>query len=232
MSVHVLAVGAHPDDIEFGCGALLLLERQAGASIKLLVLSRGEAASSGAPEVREQESRAAAAQLGAEVEFLDFHGDCYLEYNPHNAIRLAGEIRRAQPAIVLAPHPEANQHPDHAAAGKLVRDACRLARYGGLMDLLTLPPHRIGQLYFYDITRHGVRPPDVVVDISSVADAWQRLMAIHATQVKTKPYVELQLAAARLLGHAIGVEYALGVYANDPVRVDRLSALTLSSRNF
>ncbi len=232
MSVNILAIGAHPDDIEFGCGALLLLERQAGTEVKLLVLSRGEAASSGAPEVRERESRAAAAQLGAEIDFLDFHGDCYLEYNPQNAIRLAGEIRRAQPAIVLAPHPEANQHPDHAAAGRLVRDACRLARYGGLMDLLTLPPHRVGQLYFYDITRHGVRPPDVVVDVSPVAGAWQQLMAIHATQAQTKPYVELQLAAARLLGFAIGVEYACGVYANDPVRVEHLSSITLSSRNF
>jgi bacillithiol biosynthesis deacetylase BshB1 len=230
--VNVLAIGAHPDDIEFGCGALLLLERQAGNAVKLLVLSRGEAGTSGTREEREQESRAAAAQLGAEIEFLDFRGDCHLDYSPQNAVRVAAEIRRAQPSVVLAPHPEANQHPDHAAAGRLARDACRLARYAGLMDLGTLPPHRIGQLYFYDITRHGVRPPDIVVDVSAVAEAWQQLMACHATQMRTRPYVELQLTAARLLGLSIGAEYAAGVYANDPVRVERLSALTLSSRHF
>ncbi len=232
MSVTILAVGAHPDDIEFGCGALLLLERQAGNAVKLLVLSRGEAASSGTPEEREQESRAAAAQLGAAIEFLDFRGDCYLEYTPQNAVRLAAEIRRAQPAIVLAPHPEANQHPDHAAAGSLVRDACRFARYAGLVDLLTLPPHKVGQLYYYDITRHGVRPPDLVVDVSAVAPAWQQLMECHASQMRTRRYAELQLAAAHLLGLSIGVEHACGVYANDPVRVERLSSLALSARHF
>ncbi|MGH9480879.1 MAG: PIG-L family deacetylase [Terriglobales bacterium] len=228
----ILALGAHPDDIEFGCAPLLLLEARAGNAVKLLVLSRGEAASAGAPEQREQEARAAAALMQAEVEFLDFRGDCHLEITPGNALRLAAEIRRAQPQIVLAPSPDLNQHPDHAAVGKLTRDACRLARYGGLADLKALPPHAVAQLYFYDVTQHGLRAPDLVVDISGVTEAWQQVMRCHASQSLSKNYVELQLSAARLLGLTIGVEYAAGVYVNDPVRLERLSALTLSSRNF
>jgi len=228
----ILAIGPHPDDIEFGCAPLLLLEAQAGARIKLLVLSRGEAGSAGNPEQREQEARAAAALLQAELDFLDFRGDCHLEATPANAIRMAAEIRRFQPQIVLAPHPGANQHPDHAAAGRLVRDACRFARYGGLADLKTLAPHKIGQLYFYDITQHGLQAPDLVVDVSAVVPAWEQVMRCHASQVQSKGYLELQLAAARLLGLSIGVEYACGVYVNDPVRIDRLSVLALSTRNF
>ncbi|HUX67597.1 MAG TPA: PIG-L family deacetylase [Terriglobales bacterium] len=228
----ILAFGAHPDDIEFGCAPLLLLEAQAGSELKLLVLSRGEAGSAGSPEEREQEARQAAALMGTAIDFLDFHGDCHLEVSPSNALRLAAEIRRFQPQLVLAPNPAANQHPDHAAAGQLVRDACRLARYGGLADLMTLPPHRIGQLYFYDITQHGLRAPDVVVDISAVVAAWEQVMRCHASQTQSKGYVELQMAAARLLGLTIGADYACGVYVNDPVRVERLSALTLSARNF
>src|SRR6185437_13955369 len=228
----ILAVGAHPDDIEFGCAPLLLLEAQAGAEIKLLVLSRGEAGSSGTPELREQEARAAAAMMSASFDFLDFRGDCHLEATPANAFRIAAEIRRFQPQIVLAPHPGANQHPDHVAAGTLVRNACRFARYGGLADLKALAPQKIGHLYFYDITQHGLRAPDIVVDVSSVASLWENVMRCHASQVQSKGYIDLQLTAARLLGTSIGVEYACGVYVNDPVRLGRLSELTLSARNF
>ncbi|MGH9475719.1 MAG: PIG-L family deacetylase [Terriglobales bacterium] len=230
--MNVLAVGAHPDDIEFGCAPLLLREADAGNQITLLVLSRGEAGTAGTPQLREQESRAAAALFRAHIEFLDFRGDCQLEASPANAIRLAGEIRRYQPAMVLAPHPDANQHPDHAAAGQLVRDACRLARYGGLLELKILPPHHVGQLYFYDITQHGVRSPDLVVDISDLVERWGQVMSCHASQVQSKGYIELQKTAARLLGLGMGVDYACGVYVNDPVRVERLSALPLSARNF
>ncbi|MGN6591648.1 MAG: PIG-L family deacetylase [Terriglobales bacterium] len=228
----ILAIGPHPDDIEFGCAPLLLRETDAGHTVKLLVLSRGEAGTAGTAEEREQEARAAAALLRAEIAFLDFRGDCHLEAAPQQALRLAAEIRRFQPQIVLAPNPAENQHPDHTAAGRLTRDACRLARYGGLADLKALPPHRIGQLYFYDITQHGLRAPDLMVDISDLVERWRAIMACHASQTSSKGYIELQMTAARLLGLTIGVEYACGVYVNDPVRLERLSELRLSSRNF
>lgn len=228
----ILAVGPHPDDIEFGCAPLLLRETDAGNEVALLVLSRGEAASAGTPEQREQEARAAAKLLGARIEFLDFHGDCQLEAKPCNAIRLAGVIRRLQPALVLAPNPAENQHPDHIAAGRLLRDACRLARYGGLLELRALAPHKVAQLYFYDITQHGVRGPDIVIDISDLVERWEAVMRCHASQVNSRGYIELQKTAAHLLGLTVGVEYACGVYVNEPVRVERLSALSLSARNF
>ena len=229
--MNVLAVGAHPDDIEFGCAPVLIKEVKKGNQVSLLVLSRGEAGSSVTPENREKEARRAARLMGATIEFLDFGGDCQMQYAPENGIRIAAEIRRFKPAIVLAPHPGENQHPDHSVAGRLTRDACRLARYGGLEVLKPLPPHQASCLYFYAITQH-FGEPDIVVDVSVVIADWEAAMNCHESQVKSKGYVDLQKAGARLLGLSIGTEYAVGLYANDPVRLENISDVTLSSRNF
>ena len=66
--MNLLAIGAHPDDIEFGCAPVLMKEIRKGNQVKLLVLSLGEAGTSGTPELRERESRDAAARMGAAVE--------------------------------------------------------------------------------------------------------------------------------------------------------------------
>ena len=128
----ILAIGAHPDDVEFGCGGILAVEVARGTAVTIVSLSRGESASNGTPETRQREAEAAATALGASFELLPFEGDCRLEYRPPNAIRIATAIRRLRPRIVLAPSPDEDQHPDHAKAARLVRDAARLARYGGL----------------------------------------------------------------------------------------------------
>jgi len=228
----ILAVGAHPDDVEFGCAAILIKEIRKGNRVKLLVLSRGEAGTGGTPELREQESREAARRMGAEIEFLDFGGDCRIDYTIENRFRIAAEIRKLRPAIVLAPNISENQHPDHAAAGKLTRDACRLARYGGVDALKPAPVHKIDSLYFYNITQHIGAIPDIVIDISDVAGVWEAVMNCHASQAAQKKYIDLQKTGARLLGLTIGVEFAAGLFANDPVRVDLISDIVLSSRNF
>lgn len=227
----ILAIGPHPDDLEFGCAPILMKEVRLGNQVHLLVLSRGEAGSAGTPEGREEESRQAAKLMGVTVEFLDFGGDCHLEYSPQNAFRIAAEIRKFKPQIVLAPHPQENQHPDHAVAGKLVRDACRFARYGGLQELKSMPIHRVSNLFFYNITQH-LHKPDIVIDISDLISEWEAVMNCHQSQVVSKGYIDLQKTGARLLGVAIGTEYALGLFANDPLRLETISEVKLTSRNF
>ncbi len=234
--MNLLAVGAHPDDIEFGCAHVLIQEARRGHRVKLLVLSRGEASSNGTPENREAESRAAAKLMGAELDFLDFGGDCHIERTPENAFKLAVEIRRWQPAIVIAPHTDEDQHPDHAVAGTLVRDASRFARYGGLdslkgFSLKGTAAHTISALYYYTITKE-FGAPDIVIDIGDVAKDWETAMLSHASQMQSRSYVDLRMSAARQLGLSIGVDYAAGFYVNDPVKVAALSDLTLSSRHF
>jgi LmbE family N-acetylglucosaminyl deacetylase len=230
--MQILALGPHPDDIEFGCAAILIKEIRRGNRVKLLVFSRGEGGTAGTPEIREHEARAAAKAMGAEIEFVDFGGDCRMEYTLANRLRIAAEIRKTKPSIVLAPHTAENQHPDHVVVAKLARDAARLARYGGVEELKPAPTHRIDNLFFYNITQHMGRVPDVVIDISDVAQQWEAVMRCHATQTAQKSYLDLQMTAARLLGVTIGVEYAMGLFLNDPVRVEYMSDITLSSRSF
>jgi bacillithiol biosynthesis deacetylase BshB1 len=238
--VKILAVGPHPDDIEFGCAPLLIQEIQKGNQVRIAVLSKGEAASHGTPEERVEEAHAAARVMGAEIVFLDHlldhpsetGGDCHLRHSPENAFAIAGEIRRFQPRIVLAPHPDENQHPDHSAAARLVRDACRLARFGGLKELKDLAPHAIGSLYFYSITQTFSVNPDIVIDTSSIESQWEAAIACHKSQMKTKAYLHLVQTRARALGASIGVSSAVGLWVNDPVRLGSLSDLTLSSRNY
>src|SRR5579864_5090897 len=102
-ATRILAIGPHPDDIEFGCAAILIKEIRKGNPVKLLLLSRGEAGTGGTPELREREASEAAKLMGAEIEFLDFGGDCHIEYTLANRLRIAAEIRRLRPSVVLAP---------------------------------------------------------------------------------------------------------------------------------
>lgn len=228
----ILAIGAHPDDVEFGCAPVLIQEVQNGNQVRIVVLSKGEAASAGTPEGRVEEAQAAAAIIGAEVGFLELGGDCHLESTPNSAMAVAAEIRRFRPEIVLAPHPAENQHPDHAAAGRLARDAARLARYAGLQDLIDLPRHPISSLYFYSITGTFDPRPDLIIDVSAVQKQWDAVIACHQSQMQTRAYPDLVGSRARMLGLAIGTSAAIGLWANDPIRLRSLSDVTLSSRIF
>ena len=230
--MRILAVGAHPDDVEFGCAPILIKEAHAGHSVKILVTSKGEAASAGTPEERAEEAREAAKIAQAEIDFLELGGDCNIAVTPENVIAIARHIREFRPDILLAPHPGENQHPDHSAVGKLARDAARLARYGGLSQLRGLPSHQIGSLYFYVITQVFVEPPQIVVDVTGVFAEWQAAIQCHRSQMRTRSYPELVISRAKAWGAAIGVDYAVGLWLNDPVRIGSLADLPLSARYF
>lgn len=235
-TIRLLAIGAHPDDIEFGMGGVLLKELAAGRSIALAITSKGEAGSHGTPAQREREAIAAARQLGAadRLTFLDFGGDGRQVASPEHAAALARVIREVRPAMVFAPIPQPNQHPDHMAVGVAARDACRLARYAGLATLQPLPPHAVESLWFYSLSS----PDDpslsaaVLIDVSDVVAPWQALMACHQTQVTNRNYLELQLARARQLGLMAGCDYAIALWPNDPLVIPRISAVPRTARGF
>ncbi len=232
----LLAFGAHPDDIEFGCGGVVASETQDGRAAHFVVCSRGEAATHGTPAQRTKESKRAAKLLGATVEFVDFGGDAHFEPSVARTLKLAAIIRRVRPDFVLAPSVVENQHPDHVALGRMVRNAARLARYGGVRELKRLPPHAIGQLLFYAVTPEA-EPANlarVLIDVSApeVLSAWTASMAAHVSQVQARRYVELQLTRARLYGLRCGVEHAIALFPNDPLRFDSLEQLGGAARRF
>ena len=235
-SAPLLVFGAHPDDIEFGCGGIVAKERLLGRPVHLVVCSRGEAGSHGTPAQRVAEAEKAAALLGATVEFIELDGDAHLEIKAAHAIRLAGVLRRVKPGIVLAPSLVENQHPDHWRLGKLVRDASRLARFGGLAELRDLSPHVIGQLLFYAVTPEA-EPSDItpfLVDVSApeVVSVWTAAMEAHASQTAARNYVELQLTRARSKGLRAGISHAIALFPNDPPVIESLAQLGRGARRF
>ena len=232
----LLAFGAHPDDLEFGCGGVIAAETQAGRTVHFVICSRGEAGTSGTPRQRMAEAKKAAAILGATVEFLELDGDAHLEIRTAHALSLAGILRRVRPGIVLAPSVVKNQHPDHATLGELVRTATRLARYGGLRELRRRPPHAIEQLLFYAVTPEA-EPRDispVLFDVSApeIISAWQAAMAAHQSQIRARNYIELQITRARLLGARAGTGHAIALFPNDPLVFDSLAPLRRAARKF
>ena len=232
----LLAFGAHPDDIEFGCGGVIARETQAGRPAHFVVCSRGEAGSNGTPAERTREATKAAKLLGATIEFLNLDGDAHLDVKAKHAIKLAGLIRRLQPGIVLAPTLEPNQHPDHAKLGQLVRDATRLARYGGLKELKARNAHAVDQLLFYAVSpdaepRQGT---PILIDVSAqgVLTAWTNAMNAHASQLRTRNYPSLQLARASVNGSRCGAMAAIALWPNDPLVFNSLASLDRAARRF
>jgi len=232
----LLAFGAHPDDIEFGCGGVIAGETRAGRKAHFVICSRGETGTYGTPRQRTSEAKRAAALLGATIEFIELDGDAHLEIRAAHAIKLAGIVRRVRPGIVLAPSVVENQHPDHAKLGQLVRDAARLARYGGLKELRRSSAHAIGQLLFYAVTPEA-EPSDispVLVDVSApeIISAWTAAMAAHESQVRARNYIELQITRARLMGARAGIGHAIALFPNDPPVIESLGQLSRSARRF
>ena len=236
MPVPLLAFGAHPDDIEFGCGGVIASETRAGREVHFVICSRGEAGTHGTPKQRTVEAKKAAAILGATIEFVELDGDAHLEIRAAHAIKLAGIMRRIKPGLVLAPSVVENQHPDHSKLGRIVRDAARLARYGGLKELHRSTPHAIEQLFFYAVTPEA-EPRDispVLIDVSApeIISAWTAAMAAHQSQVRARNYIELQITRARLLGARAGIGHAIALFPNDPLVIDSLAQLSRGARRF
>jgi LmbE family N-acetylglucosaminyl deacetylase len=234
--LRILAFGAHPDDIEFGCGGVIARETRAGGVAHFVVGSRGESATHGTSAQRAAEAAAGAAALGATLEFADFGGDAHFEFKLVHTLALAGIIRRFRPAIMLAPTPAENQHPDHAVLGRMVREAARLARYGGVAELRDHAPHEIGSLLFYAVTPAAefTGQPPVLIDVSApgVLEAWKAAMAAHASQQATRHYIELQLTRSRLLGLQSGAGHAIALWPNDPPVFAALGELGRAARTF
>ena len=138
----LLAIGAHPDDAEMTSGGWLALAHKQGHSTGILHLTRGEMGTHGTPETREQEARAAAAVLGAQVHFAGMR-DGFLDDDADSVRVVVEQIRALQPAVVIAPYPRCH-HPDHEAAARLCRKAVHFASLKGF--LTERPAHRVHRL--------------------------------------------------------------------------------------
>jgi LmbE family N-acetylglucosaminyl deacetylase len=182
-----LAVGAHPDDIEFGCGATLAKWAAAGCKIALLVCTDGSKGTWDADTdpaelvvTRQAEQRAAARALhaDAEVVFLGWP-DGELESGVRQRWEVAAWIRRLQPDVMLGHDPwkRYRLHPDHRNAGWLVTDGIVAARDPLFFPELDAAPHRPSSLLLFeaDVANH-------VEDVADYADVKMTALLEHRSQ--------------------------------------------------
>jgi bacillithiol biosynthesis deacetylase BshB1 len=176
--VDALAVGAHPDDVELGCGGTLLRLKDLGKSVGVVDLTRGELGTRGDPVIRAREASAAAEILGLKFRVNLEMEDGNVRANQANRLRLVGVIRRCRPQLIMT-H-AAFGHPDHWQAATLVREA---AHHSGLARIETdaerYRPSRIA--YWLEFTQ--TRLPDAVVDISSFWEAKERALKAFESQL-------------------------------------------------
>lgn len=160
MHVDILAIGAHPDDVELGCGGTLALAASRGQRVGILHLTRGEAGTRGTAEERQAEAEAAAAALGAvTLDFLDC-GDGRLRTGEPEEDALISVLRRLKPELVLSPTPS-DRHPDHGRAHALVEAACF---YSGLRHRGEGEPHRPATTFSF--MQHDSFEVSFVVDVT------------------------------------------------------------------
>jgi bacillithiol biosynthesis deacetylase BshB1 len=227
MTVDVLAISAHPDDVELTCGGTLVRLSSAGKRCGILDLTGGEMATRGTPEVRRREAERAAEILGAaDRQALDF-GDGGLKASRAEELLLIDEIRRLAPRLVLAPYPE-DRHPDHARAGRLVTDS---SFYAGLRKIETAhPAHRPQQVLYYSTMLY--HEPTFVVDVTSAHAVKMEAIRAFASQfhnpgstepqtvLSSKIFLDNIEARSRHYGMMIGVEFGEGFISRRPPRID------------
>jgi len=173
----VLAVGAHPDDVELGCGGLLLSMRGRGYRFAIIDLTGGERGSRGTPEQRRKEAKAAAELMGATARECLGLPDTQLEPTPGAVRLMAASLRRWRPRLVVSMH-AGDEHPDHAACATIVRRAVFMAAlHKADVDG---EPHRVGKLIAY--SRHTWFKPSFVVDVSEFVDQKMQAVACYRSQ--------------------------------------------------
>jgi len=212
----VLAIAAHPDDVELTCGGLLARAAKDGHSAGVIDLTAGEMGTRGTAETRAAEARAAAATLGLRVRECLGLPDGRLENTMEARLRVAEALRRHRPRVVVAPYP-LDLHPDHAHAGEIVRDAYFLAR---LRKLGSGGAHQPRALLF--TMHHTTFEPTLVVDISDVFETKMAACRAYAsqlhdpasaepaTQISGPYFLEAIAARARYHGSLIDVRYGEG----------------------
>jgi bacillithiol biosynthesis deacetylase BshB1 len=235
--VDVLAIAAHPDDIELICGGTLIRAVMLGRSTGIIDLAAGEMASRGTPQLRAQEAAKAAKVMGVSArENLGFP-DGGIQNTPETRAKLAVAIRGFQPKIVIT-HSQHGRHPDHPIVAQLVRDACFVA---GLKKIEpNVPVHRPLKVLHALSFREDNQKPTFVVDIS---DSFEKKLeaigcyesqfgeAVQAGEVypNGEPLHELIRHHAAHYGSLIRCRYGEPFYTTETMRVDDVASLEVST---
>ncbi|WP_223033481.1 bacillithiol biosynthesis deacetylase BshB1 [Hanstruepera marina] len=224
MKLDILAFGAHPDDVELGCGAVLAKEVALGKKVGIIDLTRGELGTRGTADTRDEESQHAAKILGVTMRTNMEFADGFFVNDKEHQIELIKMIRKYKPEIVICNAID-DRHIDHGKGSSLVSDACFLSGllkidtkcddYDGYQD-----PWRPKAIYHYIQWKN--LEPDVVVDVTGYLDTKMEAVLAYKTQfydpksnepetpISSKNFTDSVKYRARDLGRLIGVEHAEG----------------------
>jgi bacillithiol biosynthesis deacetylase BshB1 len=237
MKLDLLAIAAHPDDVELTCGGTLIKMADRGYKVGILDLTAGEMGSRGTPNTRAREAAKAAKILGAKWRGNLGVPDSDVQPTRQNKLRLAQFIRDLRPHTVILPYWEA-RHPDHYHASALGYEACFLAGLKQLpLDGQAFRPFKI----LYSTAYAHVRPT-FVVDITAQYDRRRRAILAFASQfrpAKGAPKSPVHLAIDRLeeqmgqlarhYGQMIGVRYGEPFLTRELMQVDEVVKLPVRS---
>lgn len=182
MKLDILAIGAHPDDVEMSSGATLAKEIAKGKIVGILDLTRGELGTRGSAEIRDEEAANAAKILGVSVRQNLALADGFFKNDKASQLKVIQMIRRYRPEIVLCNAID-DRHIDHGKGSKLASDACFLS---GLRKIETLDDGVVQEVWRPKQVYHYIQwkdlEPDVVVDVSGYMDQKMQSIAAYKSQ--------------------------------------------------
>jgi len=231
----VLAIAAHPDDVEQTCGGTLIRMAELGYRTGVLDLTAGDMGSRGTPEIRLTEADAAAREM-----LLAWRGnmrlpDARLENTVSVRMSLAAEIRALRPRVVILPYWEA-RHPDHYRASEMGFEACFLAGLKKLDE--ETQPHRPAKILYSSLYANVT--PSFVVDISAQFERRMAALFAYDSQYGEQPDAadlfpqrqeirERLGAIARFYGNLIGVKYGEPFVVKEAMRLDDITTMGVRS---
>ena len=215
----VLAIGAHPDDVEFYCAGTLVKYKAPGHEVAIAVATNGELGSTTlgkkeAAELRRSEARAAADILGAQFLWMGFP-DGFLFNTPEARLKFIDTVRQARPDLIIAHNPQRDYHPDHVTSGQIVWDVHVLVTVPNIVTdhpACTVIPDIV-----YMDTAGGVNHiPNKFVDITADIETKRRMLRCHKSQEQwirdqyNMPAWEQMESFAATRGFQAGCKFAEG----------------------
>jgi bacillithiol biosynthesis deacetylase BshB1 len=231
----VLAIAAHPDDVEQTCGGTLISSAEQGYRTGVLDLTAGDMGSRGTPEIRIAESKEAARHLSLAWRQNLLWPDSRLENTIGARMTLAGVIRRLRPRVVILPY-WTGRHPDHYRAAEIGYEACFLSGLRKLEE--DVPPHRPFKVLYSSLYANVA--PSFVVDISFQLERRMQALFSYVSQYgdadeasdlfpSHKEVRERLAAVARFYGNLIGVEFGEPFVVKETIQVQDIVNMPVRS---
>jgi N-acetylglucosamine malate deacetylase 1 len=239
MKLDILAIGAHPDDVELSCGGTVIKLVKQGRRVGVVDITAGELGTRGTAERRAHEANEAAKLMGIHARVSLGIPDGNIENTVENRLKLVRVIREYRPEVLLISYP-VDRHPDHEHAHLLCREA---AFYSGLEKIKTThrgkdqdpfrPPSSYYYMHWYEFV------PSFIVDISEEFDQRMKVMRAYTSQfhnpesteretILSKPeFLEMIRTRLEYYGDKIGVKYGEPFFSPHTMKVDDLFTLNL-----